>query len=1074
MGYNFTVVEKKWQQHWQNNQTFRAPSPAEAPGQLKAYVLDMFPYPSGTGLHVGHPEGYTATDIFSRYLRMKGYAVLHPMGWDAFGLPAEQFAVKNNVHPADTTRANIANFRRQIQMLGLSYDWDREVDTTDPNYYRWTQWIFLQLFNSYFDPIEQKARPIAHLLNELQNGNYVVAPDGGVRINPTQEGMEAIAGEVRLERTWTELSLDERRDLIDGQRLAFMDEVPVNWCPALGTVLANEEVIDGKSEVGGFPVERKPMRQWMLRITAYADRLLADLDLLDWPESLKEMQRNWIGRSQGAQVDFDIAPSDQPFDVNSVNQMKERIEDAEDELAVTVFTTRPDTLYGATYMVLAPEHPLVDRITPPSHRETVEAYRTQVAARSERDRLAESKEKTGAFTGAYAVNPINAERIPIFIADYVLMNYGTGAIMAVPAHDDRDFAFAKKFGLPIRAVVTPDDAWLRHGALAKLTAPAEGKTVTFYDTSTGAAQPLRMSAQERQASGAAAAGSLQQSHSIDPDASAASLRADYLADAGRWPAAFTGAGSAVNSGPLDGLSTAEAKAQIIARLEDDGMGAGSVTYKLRDWLFSRQRYWGEPFPLLHDELTGVVYGVDESELPVLLPQVQDFRPRPVADGSTDVVPPLGRAQEWKQVWGVVTEAGTVKLAMPGAAGARRFRRELNTMPQWAGSCWYYLRYIDPTNQARFVDPELEKFWMPVDLYIGGVEHAVLHLLYSRFWHKVLFDLGHVSTVEPFGRLVNQGLILGEMELHVFETEDGTPVSLTEVRDADEEATDAGVRMVGTHRKTGQKLIGRRLSESDVQQKKEGWFLATDAAIKIDARSFKMSKSRGNTVNPDQIVGDYGADAFRLYEMYLGPLEAQKPWSTKDIVGMSRFLNGVWRNLVGEEATESEPAATAKAVYDGPIPEAVDRMMHRAIKKVAEDIQGLRFNVAIAELIKLNNEMNKLNGVPRELAENVTLMLAPFAPHMAEELWERLGHHRSLANRPWPSFDPAKMVESSMELAVQVNGKVRGKITLAADATEEAVLAAAEKAEGVPAWLEGKTVKMRKYVPKKLVNFVVVG
>jgi leucyl-tRNA synthetase len=1069
MAYNFTVIEKKWQQFWEQNRTFRAPDPLEVPGATKAYVLDMFPYPSGAGLHVGHPEGYTATDIVSRYLRMKGHAVLHPMGWDAFGLPAEQYAVKNNVHPAETTRKNVENFRRQIKMLGLSYDWDREVDTTDPKYYRWTQWIFLQLFNSYFDPIDQRARPVSHLLNELQNGNLVVAPDGSVRNNPTTEGTEAIMGEIRLERTWAELSVDERRDVVDGLRLAFIDEVPVNWCPALGTVLANEEVIDGKSEVGGFPVERRPMRQWMLRITAYADRLLADLDLLNWPESLKEMQRNWIGRSVGAEVDFDIAPPDRPFDVNTASQAREREEDAEAELSVTVFTTRPDTLHGATYVVLAPEHPLVDRITPPDRRETVEAYRAQVAAKSERDRMADGKEKTGAFTGAFAVNPVSGERVPIFVADYVLMGYGTGAIMAVPAHDDRDFAFARKFGLPVKAVVMPPDDWLRAQSAARIKAGNAARTVKVLNTKTGQVEEVAMSTADRQAAGAAAEQAVQLHETIE------ATRAAYVADAGAWPVAFTGVGTAINSGPLTGLGTLEAKAKVIEQLEDDGTGNGSTTYKLRDWLFSRQRYWGEPFPLLHDAETGQTFGVDESDLPVLLPEVEDFRPRPVTDGGTDVVPPLGRATAWATAWGVVTDRGTVKLAGEGTPGARPFKRELNTMPQWAGSCWYYLRYLDPTNEKAFVDPEKEKFWMPVDLYVGGVEHAVLHLLYARFWHKVLFDLGHVSTPEPFGRLVNQGLILGEMEFHSFETPGRRVASAQDVKELDEEATDEGVRMIGVHRTTGEKVVGRRLAEEAVEQRKEGWFLRSEPKVKVDARSFKMSKSRGNTVNPDKIVEDYGADAFRLYEMYMGPLEAQKPWSTRDIIGQVRFLNAAWRNLMGDETATGGggPGSTnTTAAYDGIIPDPLDRLMHRTIKKVGDDIEALRFNTAIAELIKLNNEMTKLDGVPRELAENFVLMLAPFAPHMAEEVWERLGHHRSLSNRPWPTHDPAKLVESSIELPVQVNGKLRGKVTVPADAAEADVLAAAAQADGVPAWLEGKAVKKRIYVPKKLVSFVV--
>ncbi len=959
MAYNFTAIEKKWQDHWLNNKTFRAFDPIESQGMPKVYILDMFPYPSGAGLHVGHPEGYTATDIVSRYMRSKGFNVLHPMGWDAFGLPAEQYAIKTNTHPRLTTERNIANFRRQIQMLGLSYDWDREVDTTDPNYYRWTQWIFLQLFNSYFDPVEQKAKPIAHLMQELANENYVVAPDGEIRLNPAQEGLEPITGEVRIERLWSELNPEEQLDIIDAQRLAYMDEIPVNWCPGLGTVLSNEEVIDGKSEVGGFPVERRPMRQWMLRITAYADRLLNDLDLLQWPESLKEMQRNWIGRSVGAEVDFDISPG-KPDDA--------------DDLTITVFTTRPDTLYGATYMVLAPEHPLVDRITPETHKPAVEAYRQQIAGKSDRERMADAKDKTGVFTGAFAINPVNDEQIPVFIADYVLMGYGTGAIMAVPAHDERDFEFAKKFDLPIRPVVRPVDA----------------------------AQPP----------------------------------ADH---------AFPDDGIAINSPVIDGLPTAQAKEKIIAILEAESSAHKSTKYKLRDWLFSRQRYWGEPFPILLDE-QGRAHALPETELPLKLPDMEDFKPT----GTPE--PPLSKAQQWLHV----------------EIDGKTYTRETNTMPQWAGSCWYYLRYIDPRNDQRFIDPAKEKYWLPVDLYVGGVEHAVLHLLYSRFWHKVLFDLGHVSTPEPFARLVNQGLILGEMEYHVFQSAAGQSVTASDVRDINEEASPEGIKLISFHKQTGEKLLGRRVSEDEVEKVSDGYRLKTDPAIRIDARSFKMSKSRGNVVNPDEIVKDYGADTFRLYEMYMGPLEAQKPWNTRDIVGMSRFLSGVWRNLVGED----ENAVGAPRVENIPTPEPLDRQMHRTIKKVGEDIEALRFNTAIAELIKLNNEMTRLPQVPRDLAENFTLLLAPFAPHLAEEIWLRLGHHKSLARRPWPTFDLAKLIESTLELPVQVNGKLRDRITVPADASEETILQSAEASEKTRPWLDGKTIRKRLYVPKKLVNFVV--
>jgi leucyl-tRNA synthetase len=920
MAYNFTAIEKKWQKYWLENKTFAALEPAEAAGMRKAYVLDMFPYPSGDGLHVGHCEQQTATDILCRYLRMTGVNVLHPMGWDAFGLPAEQHAIRSNEHPSVITQRSVDNFRRQIQMVGFGYDWDREINTTDPAYYKWTQWIFLQLFNSYFDPFDQKAKPIAHLENELENENFVVAPDGTIHINPTQEGMEPLAGEVRVERLWRELSNDEKRDVIDGQRLAYTDEVPVNWCPALGTVLANEEVIDGKSDIGGHPVEKRPMRQWLLRITAYADRLLSDLDLLDWPDSLKEMQRNWIGKSIGAEVDFEIA------------DWKEAGRGDDD--AITVFTTRPDTLFGATYMVLAPEHPLVDRITTAEHRAAVEKYRSASQNKSDRERMVEAKEKSGVFTGSYAINPLTKKEIPVWIADYVLMGYGTGAIMAVPAQDQRDWDFAEVYNLPIVRTVQPPDGF-------------EGK-------------------------------------------------------------AYLGDGPAMNSDFLNGLNVADAKAKMIDHLEASGIGHRTVHYKLRDWLFSRQRYWGEPFPILMDA-EGRAGPLQEHELPLVLPPMTDFRPT----GTPE--PPLSKASDWVNV----TRDGSQR------------KRETNVMPQWAGSCWYYLRYIDPKNSERFVDPEKEKYWMPVDLYVGGVEHAVLHLLYARFWHKVLFDLGHVSTAEPFQRLVNQGIITGEAEYWT----DTTPP--------------------------------RKVDELEVEKLAGGLRLKSEPSVAVHTETHKMSKSRGNVVNPDDICRDYGADTFRLYEMYMGPLDAPKPWNTRDIVGMSRFLNSVWRNLVGDE--ETQKFAT---IQDSPLPEAIDRQMHYTIRKVADDITSLRFNTAIAELIKLNNEMGKLQVIPRDLAETFVLMLAPFAPHIAEEIWSRLGHTKSLARRPWPTYDPAKLLESTLELPVQVNGKLRDRITVAADADEATILQTAESAERVKPWVSGKTIQKKLYVPRKLVNLVV--
>jgi len=1039
MSYNFTTLEKKWQKYWQDHKTFATLDPVDAGGMKKAYVLDMFPYPSGAGLHVGHPIGWLGTDIVSRYLRMTGHNVLHPMGWDAFGLPAEQYAIKNNVHPAETTKENIENFRRQIQMLGLSYDWDREVDTTDPTYYKWTQWIFLQLYNSYFDPQQQKAMPISHLLNELNNDNYVVGPDGSARVNPTTEGLEAITGEIRIERQWRDLSLAEQRDVIGAQRLAFVDEVPVNWCPQLGTVLSNEEVIDGKSEVGGFPVERRPLRQWMLRITSYADRLVKDLDLLQWPDSLKEMQRNWIGKSVGAEIDFDVlspspgTPGERrggvfpvPESVETTSPLpnpppanREREPDAEASI-ITVFTTRPDTLYGATYMVLAPEHELVETITTPARRTAVDAYRAAVKGKSDRERMEGAKDKTGVFTGAYAVNPINDEKIPVWIADYVLTGYGTGAIMAVPAHDERDFAFAKKFGLPIKQVVAPRTS----GVLPVPSTPPSSPSLT------------QSNEEGDNKNGRDAQGTTDE------------------------PAhAFAGEGTAIHSDILNGLPTKEAAEKVIETLERESTGLRSIKYKLRDWLFSRQRYWGEPFPIVLDD-TGNHYAIDESELPLTLPEMQDFKPTGTPES------PLTKAKDWIQY----SPSGNSQLA------TGNYVRETNTMPQWAGSCWYYLRYIDPKNPDRFVDPEKEKYWMPVDLYVGGVEHAVLHLLYARFWHKVLFDLGHVSTPEPFARLVNQGLILGEMEYHFFE-KDNQPVSAVEITGVDEEAQERGApKLFGFHKQTGEKLYATRVIEPLVEKKGEGHVLRANPSIKVDARSFKMSKSRGNVVNPDKIVEDYGADTFRLYEMYMGPLEAPKPWNTRDIVGMSRFLNSVWRNLVGETVEDSVAVApTAVALHkvgDAPIPEALDRQLHRTIKKVADDIVALRFNVAIAELIKLNNEITGMTVVPRELAESFVLMLAPFAPHVAEEIWERLGHHKSLARRPWPSYDESKLVELTLEIPVQVNGKLRDLIVVPANADEGLVFNAALSSEKVKPWVEGKTMKKKLYVPKKLVNFVV--
>jgi len=807
--YDHHAIEVKWQAYWEQHRTFRV---ADDQAKPKFYCLDMFPYPSGSGLHVGHLEGYTATDIVSHYKRMRGFNVLHPMGWDAFGLPAEQYALKTGIHPALTTAQNIATFKRQMKRLGLSYDWEREISTIDPEYYRWTQWIFLKLFE---------------------------------------------------------------------RGLAYVAEVPVNWCPALGTVLANEEIIDGKSEVGGFDVVRKPMRQWVLKITAYADRLLEDLKLVEWPASTLEMQKNWIGRSIGAEVEFVLAGV---------------------AGTVRIFTTRPDTLFGTTYMVLAPEHPLVEAVTTADRRTVITAYREAAARKSDLQRQELEKEKTGVFTGGYAVNPVNNELLPIWIADYVLMGYGTGAIMAVPAHDERDWAFAKTYALPIREVIAGGQV--------------EQEAFVAIDRGTVV-------------------------NSTTPDGS------------------FT----------INGLTPGDAIPKITAWLESHGKGRKAVNYKLRDWLFARQRYWGEPFPVVW--VDGQAFPLPEEQLPMLLPETSNFTP----SGSGES--PLANLTDWL----------TTTDPISGAPA----RRETNTMPQWAGSCWYYLRFIDPKNQAQLVDPTKERFWMPVDLYIGGSEHAVLHLLYARFWHKVLYDIGVVSTPEPFKKLVHQGIVLGE----------------------------------------------------DNQ---------------------KMSKSRGNVVNPDEIMDQFGADAVRLYEMFMGPLEAVKPWSTRGVEGVTRFLERAWRLMVNEEGRLSSTVVGMVPTLEH------QRLLHQTIKKVTEDIEALRFNTAISQMMVFTNEMTKAGQRSRALLEPFVLILAPFAPHLAEELWEVLGHRPSVSQQPWPSFDPVLTVSDRLTIPIQVNGKLRAKLDVGTDATREQVegLARVQIAE----WLQGKEPKKIVYVEKKLMNFVI--
>jgi len=871
--YPFDQIEPKWQTIWEERQLFHAPNPGEKnfdPSKPKFYILDMFPYPSGAGLHVGHPEGYTATDIVARYKRMRGFNVLHPMGWDAFGLPAEQYAIKTGEHPATTTRANVAKFKAQLKRIGFSYDWQREINTTDPRYYKWTQWIFLQIYNSWFNAEANKAEPISTYRGP--------APD---RV-----------------------------------RLAYVADVPVNWCAELGTVLANEEVVDGKSEIGGFPVVRRPMRQWMLRITAYAERLLNELDGLDWPEGIKLLQRNWIGRSEGAEVDFSVAGID------------------DRGYKIRVFTTRPDTLYGATYMVLAPEHSLVDLIVTEEQWPAVREYRERAARKSDLERTELAKEKTGVFSGAYAVNPVNSERIPIWVADYVLLGYGTGAIMGVPAHDERDLAFARKFHLPIREVVRPLG--------------------------------------------------------------------------GEDPIGFVGEGIAINSPVIDGLPSREAIRKITAWLEELGLGKDTINYKLRDWLFSRQRYWGEPFPIVWENEKH--RAIDQNELPVVPPPLDDYKP--IGTGE----PPLARAREW------------VRYSDNGL-------RETNTMPQWAGSCWYYLRFCDPWNNQRFIGRKAELYWMigpealdladdikggeafataallfpeeklspgGVDLYVGGTEHAVLHLLYARFWHKVLFDLGYLSKPEPFQRLVNQGVVLGE----------------------------------------------------DNQ---------------------KMSKSRGNIVNPDDVIDQYGADAFRCYEMFMGPLEQMKPWSMRGVEGISRFLARVWRLLMTENQAGGWELSTKLKNIDPD--KAQQKLTHATIKKVTEDIESLSFNTAISQMMIFVNAFTNAETLPLSAMRTFLVLLNPFAPHLTSELWQNLNSKvgdnvGNMTEQKWPDYDERFLAEDEVEMVIQVNGKVRDRIKISISATEEEVKSTALATPRIQRLVNGKTVRKVVVVPKKLVNIVI--
>ena len=842
--YPFDQIEPKWQVIWDERQIFHAPNSGEKnfdSRKPKFYVLDMFPYPSGAGLHVGHPEGYTATDIIARYKRMRGFNVLHPMGWDAFGLPAEQYAIKSGQHPAVTTRENVAKFKSQLKRIGFSYDWQREINTTDPGYFKWTQWIFLQIYNSWFNPKTNKAEPI---------------------------------------KTYRGKNPDE-------VRLAYVADVPVNWCPELGTVLANEEVVDGKSEVGGFPVVRRPMRQWMLRITAFAERLINELGGLDWPEGIKLLQRNWIGRSEGAEIDFKIKNQD---------------------AKIRVFTTRPDTLYGGTFLVLAPEHSLVDLIVTEEQWPAVRAYREKTARKSDLERAELTKEKTGVFTGAYAVNPANSKKIPIWIADYVLLGYGTGAIGGVPAHDERDLEFAKKFDLPIVEVVQPT---------------------------------------------------------------------------GKEPAiGFTGEGIAINSPIINGLTSAQAKRKIAAWLEERGQGKRAINYKLRDWLFSRQRYWGEPFPIVWESEADGQHrkhrALDQTELPVVPPPLEDYKPTGTGE------PPLAKAKDW------------IRYSKEAA-------RETNVMPQWAGSCWYYLRFCDPWNDKRFVGEKAEKYWMGgpkpggVDLYVGGTEHAVLHLLYARFWHKVLFDLGYVSKPEPFQRLVNQGIILGE----------------------------------------------------DNQ---------------------KMSKSRGNIVNPDDVIEQYGADAFRCYEMFMGPLEQMKPWSMRGVEGIARFLARVWRLMMSEN--QAGKWELSSAVQDVDLTKAQQKILHATIKKVTGDIESLSFNTAISQMMIFVNAFTTAESIPLSAMQTFLILLNPFAPHLSSELWENVKLPGQITEQPWPGYDEKFLIEDEVEIVIQVNGKVRDRMNMSIQASKEELKAAALANPKIQQLIAGKIVQKTVIVPKKLVNIVV--
>jgi leucyl-tRNA synthetase len=1037
--YRFREIETRWQRYWEEHGTFRTANPGESgfdSKRPKFYILDMFPYPSGAGLHVGHPIGYCATDIIARYKRMRGYNVLHPMGFDAFGLPAEQYAVETNVHPAVTTKKNIEVYRRQLKMFGFSYDWSREFATCDPGYYRWTQWMFIQMVESWYDAecrwsdaagrtVQGRARPITELRAELESGRWGVDVQLRILRSREQPGF----------RPWKQLTEAEQRKVLDSVRLAHMDEVPVNWCPALGTVLANEEVDnEGRSERGGHPVYRRPLRQWMLRITCYAERLLADLDGLDWPEPIKLMQRNWVGKSTGAEVDFPLIEGiGGKQKLGSAASSQESIPETRSGDFVRVFTTRPDTLFGATYVVLAPEHPLVQEITTKERRAEVDGYVAAARNRSDLDRTAETKEKTGVFTGAHCTNPVNGHRIPIWVADYVLMGYGTGAIMAVPGSDTRDFAFAVKFGLPIVAVVRPSEAWIQ-GRVAAMTEGLEAAAADGFAAVAESFPELRESIEQRRRQAERLG-----ERTVDVLRNRVGLSRlveHYVRHPRSWGAAFVEDGAAVNSPAevnteresrsalrppppatpkdvcvLNGLATAEAKEKIIEWIEAHGFGRRKVQYKLRDWLFSRQRYWGEPFPVLHSE-NGETLTLKNEDLPLELPAMNDFKPSPVDDAAHSLPqPPLARARGWLSV----------------ARDGRRFRRDLNTMPNWAGSCWYYLRFIDPHNSARAWGEEPERYWMPVDLYLGGAEHAVLHLLYARFWHKVLYDLGCLSTPEPFQRLFNQGKIQG----YAFRDRRGS-------------------------------ILG----PDAVEERGEDQFVAKATGEPVTRIIAKMSKSLKNTVNPDDVIAGHGADTFRLYEMYMGPLETDKPWNTRDVPGLHKLCQRIWRLVVDEQTGHLNGSLSG----DAPDDEAL-RALHKLIRRVTEDLEVMKFNTGIAAIFDFVNVMTPRDRRPRAVIEPFLLVLAPFAPHLAEELWSRLGHGQSLAYESWPTFDPAFAHDAMVEVGVQVNGKLKSRLMAAADADESTLERSALADARVMEALQGKTVRKVIVVKGRLVNVV---